>query len=78
MDPVDKAIAAASEQQAITLEQHEVRIASTGRVVVLAFPPDMTEAELFEVVGWMANPLRMELQRRAMAQSGRPRLLLPT
>lgn len=80
MDPVDAAIAAAADQQPITLEQREVTIASTGRPVVIAFPPDMTEAELFELVGWMANPLRMELHRRRVTKLGTrtPRLVLPT
>lgn len=77
MDPVDQAIAAAAEMQPITLEQRELTIASTGRPFVLAFPPDMTEAELFEVVGWMANNLRIHLaQRRQSAPAAR--LVLPT
>lgn len=60
MDPIDEAIKAAAEQpQQHTLVQiGPITIASTGRPVVISIPEHMTEAELFELIGWMATGLR--------------------
>lgn len=67
MDPVDAAIEAA-QPQPVRLRQLQVTIASTGRPFVLAIPEDISEAELFEIVGWLAHDLRIALgQQRTPA-----------
>jgi hypothetical protein len=53
------------------LEPLNISIASTSteetpRTVVFAFPSDMTEAELFEVVGLLGHSMRLELGNRAL------------
>ena len=60
MDPVDEAIAAAAAQpQQHTLVQlGPITIASTNRPFVISLPEHLTEAELFEIIGWMATSLR--------------------
>jgi hypothetical protein len=73
-DPIDKAVEAV-DQPVQRMEQTTVTISSTGRQVVLALPVDMTEAELFEFVGWASTNLRVALgQRRQGAGS---RLIVP-
>ena len=44
-----------------------VAIASTGRVFVVAMPPDITDAELLEVATWIVAPggLRAHLRPRS-------------
>ena len=44
--------------------------------MIIAFPQDMTPAELFEVVGWMGHALRLELEGRAHARQAGPRLAI--
>lgn len=63
-DPIAKAIDA-SEKPAVVMAQVNVTIASTGRPVVLGVPQDMTESELFELVGWMATSLRTAVREQA-------------
>lgn len=75
MDPTDEAIAS-SAQPTEQLTQLTVTIASTGRHVVIAFPLDMTDGELLEVIGWAATNLRAALaQERAKGAGGR--IILP-
>jgi hypothetical protein len=62
-DRIDAAIAAAKPTE--VHKQHTVTISSTGRHMVISRPQDMTEAELFECVGWMANNLRLALEQEA-------------
>ena len=44
------------EPSEVVMDQVQVNIGSTGRPVMLAVPRDLTDAELFELVAWMANP----------------------
>ena len=70
-DPIDAAIAAA-DKPTVQMEQLNVTIGSTGRPLVIAFPTDMTEPELLEVVGWMATALRGHVNtNRAKTAGGR-------
>jgi hypothetical protein len=73
MDPVDAAIEAA-QPQPVRLRQVQVTIASSGRPFVLAIPEDLSEAELFEIVGWMSNDLRIGL---AQQRSPASRIVVP-
>ena len=76
-DPVDAAIAAASEPPPVRLAQVQVTIASTGRPAVIAIPDDATDAEIAELCGWMLTTLMGSLrERRTTAASGR--ILLPS
>lgn len=69
-DPIDRAVAAAEAGEAQQpMEQINVKISSTGRPFVVAFPPDMTESELLEVVSWMSNNLRLHLAARRTVKS---------
>ena len=76
MDPIDDAIeAAASQPQQHTLVQvGPITIASTGRPFVLSLPEHMTEAELFEVIGWMATGLRAAIVKEQ--EQRRPSIIL--
>ena len=56
MEPIDPA---APTQ--IVMDQVQLVIGSTGRAVMMAFPRDLTDAELFEVVAWLANPEGLRL-----------------
>jgi hypothetical protein len=72
-DPVDDAIAATGAPRPVEMENRKVIIGSTGRPVLIAHPVDMTDAELFELVGWLVVALRGELAAR---RSSGPRLVL--
>jgi hypothetical protein len=66
MDPVDAAIAASQQPGQVQLQQvGPVVIGSTGRPVVMAVPPDLTDDELLEFASWLLNPggLRAQLRR---------------
>lgn len=80
-DPVDAAIAAAEAKPAtIQMAQEQVTISSTGRPVILVFPPDLTDSELAELTGWMLTGLRAKIAAnrtpsplsRLSAPDGRP------
>lgn len=76
-DPVDDAIKAAEAQPPAEVHQSvTVQISSTGRHVILSFPQDLTEAELFEFVGWASNQLRIGLAQER-AKRGGGRIILP-
>lgn len=77
-DRVDAAIAAAEAPGPIEVElrQFPVVISSTGRPAVLAVPPDLSESELLELMGWMAVYVRGELARARQPLAGR--LIVPT
>lgn len=77
MDPIDAAIAAAEQPQPIPMVQRQLTITTTGRPFVLAHPEDLTEGELFEVIGWMATALRGELAKRHQ-RSPAARILVPS
>lgn len=64
-DPVADAIAATSTpaDNQVKMEQTTVTIASTGRPMIIAYPQDMSDEELLEVLAWMAGPLRGHLQQ---------------
>ena len=63
-DTVDQAIAAAQPQQ---LVQRSITINSTGRMIVIAHPPDMTDEELLSFIGWASGPLRVMLDQERQA-----------
>lgn len=73
MDGIDQAIAAAAAQPA---EQplRPITIAGSGRM--FAIPPDMTVAEMIEVVAWMAGQVHLLAQRGA--QPTGPMLVTPS
>jgi hypothetical protein len=73
-DPIDAAVEAV-ERPAQAMEQTTVTISSTGRPVVIAWPPDMTDGELLEFVGWLSTNLRLELAKRRA--KGSSRLIVP-
>lgn len=81
-DKVDEAIAKvetppdvkAMAEQLSKLVQLQININSTGRIVMLAVPPDLTEPELLEFIGWSANPiggLRAALPQKSAIQIAR-------
>lgn len=63
-DPIDAAIAAA-DQPTVQMEQLTITISSTGRPFIITWPSDLSEAELFEVVGFLTTGLRGEVIKRA-------------
>lgn len=68
-DKVDTAIAAASDPKKDTQLQIEVRV-STGRMVRLMGPADLTDHELLDLSGWVLTQFRgtlVDLRKR-----GRP------
>ena len=76
-DQVAEAIAATEQPQPIDMAQRQVAISSTGRPFVFLHPVDMTEAELFEVVGWLATGFRAELEQRRRQRDPVARLWVP-
>ncbi len=54
------------------LKQLTITIDSTQRPFVVAVPPDLSEAELLEIVSWMGNPNGL----RQMLHPG-PRIIVP-
>lgn len=52
------------------LEPLNLNISSTGGHAAFVFHPDMTSAELFEVIGYLSHALRLELDRRAEIRAG--------
>ena len=76
-DPVDEAITAAEQPRPIDMAQRQVTISSTGRPFVFLHPVDMTEAELFEVVGWLSTGFRAELEQRRKQRDPVARLWVP-
>jgi hypothetical protein len=78
-DPIGAAVAATEQQ--VQMEQMQVTISSTGRPFIVAFPTDMTDAELLEVIGWAGTTLRGHLAaNRAKTAGGRIQIVgrLPT
>lgn len=72
---LDSAIAAA-EAAPIAMEQVTVTISTTKRPFVVAFPPDLTDQELLEVIGWMGQGLRLKLLANRQTAAG-GRIVLP-
>jgi hypothetical protein len=56
-DKVAAAVAAADEPQAQPMRQWQAKIASTGRHGVILLPPDATDGEIAEFVGWVLGPV---------------------
>jgi len=89
-DPIDQAIAAAeaaadyervlaqkraeAKANIDELEPININIASTGGKAVFALHPEMTELELFEVIGFLAHAVRLELGRRAQVRAAGPKI----
>ncbi len=65
-DLVDAAIAAADkpEPRMQRMVETPIKLASTGRVVVVAVPPDITEAEALEWTAWFLGTLIPDLRKR--------------
>lgn len=76
-DPIQAAIDASATPAVEEHEQVTITIASTGRHVGLSFPIDMTDAELFEFVGWASTNWRNVLLARKQQLAG-GRIVLPT
>lgn len=64
VDAVAQAIEATEQATPVAMAQRQLTISSTGRPFVFLHPVDMTEGELFEVVGWLAAAFRVELEQR--------------
>lgn len=86
-DKVDEAIASA--EQVIHLPPPRViRIDSTGRHFAFSLPEDVTDSELFEIVGWLSTGYRMEQAHKRQVRQpggklwvppgGKPALVRPT
>jgi hypothetical protein len=76
-DAIDAAVAAveaAPEEVAQPMVQIPVKIASTGRLVIVMVPPDLTEAEALEWVSWFTGQVVPQL--RAKAEPAGPRLVV--
>lgn len=71
-DPIDQAVEATQQVLMLTIP---VTIASTGRPAQLAIPRDITEAELFELVGWMSTAVRNSVIAEAQKRKG-PQLVV--
>ena len=69
-DRIDTAIASA---QAEERETTPITITSTGRMIMLDWPADLTDGELAEFIGWLGTNLLMHLRQRRAGDS-RPRL----
>lgn len=76
-DAVDQAIASAEQPQPIDMAQRQLTISSTRRPFVFLHPVDMSEAELFEVVGWLSTAFRAELEQRRKQRDPTSRLWVP-
>lgn len=73
-DKIDGAIAATEAQPpAQALVEVPIRIASTGRLVVVSVPPDLTDAEALEWSAWFTGTLVPGLR----AQRPASRLFVP-
>lgn len=67
-DQIDQAIAAADRPAPLELVEVPILIASTGRPAVVGIPIDVTEAEVLELVGWIASSLRKHLAANARSR----------
>jgi hypothetical protein len=63
-DPIDAAVKA-TEPPTVNMEQLTITISSTGRPFIVGWPTDLTESELFEVIGFLTTGLRGEVLKRA-------------
>ena len=70
VDQLDQAIAAAAQPQQ---PLHPITIAGSGRI--FALPPDMTLAEMVEVVAWLSGHVHRLTQQQA--QPSGPVLVTP-
>lgn len=75
-DPIDHAIAAAEKPVQIRMMRIPVTIASTKRPAVVELPADISDAELLELIGWLAAVVAPQL--RAQRESPRSRILVPS
>jgi hypothetical protein len=71
MDQIDAVAAAAAEPTAEEHRQVTVKIATTGRHVVISFPVDMTDSEALEFIGWLGSDLRQALAQERATRVGR-------
>ncbi len=70
--PVDAAIAAIETRPAYQVAKGSLTM-SSGRSVRIAFPADMTEAEMVDFIGWLTTRVRGEVAAHAPGV----RLLIP-
>lgn len=73
-DAIDAAAAAVQEEVAQPMLQIPVKIASTGRLVIIMVPPDLTEAEALEWVGWFTSQAVPGIRKQAAP--ARPNLVV--
>lgn len=59
-DAIDQAIASDGRGPAVRMVQiGPIAIAGTGRPFMVMVPADLTDAELLEITGWLADPAGM-------------------
>lgn len=74
MDPIKDAIDATERPSPGPRVGIDITISSTGRQVRLETPPDLTHAELLELIAWMTTGLRKATDDvRAAQLAGAPR-----
>lgn len=78
-EPAVDAVAQAIEatEQSVAMAQRQLTISSTGRPFVFLHPVDMSESEVFEVVGWLATAFRAEQEQRRKQRDPAARLWVP-
>ena len=74
-DKIGAAIAAIEQPAPVQLRQWTATIASTGRTAAILLPPDATDGEIAEFVGWVLGPV-MATYRQERAQPA-ARILVP-
>jgi hypothetical protein len=74
---LDDTVAAVTGTPTVQMEQVTVTIATTNRPVQIAYPLDMSDAELLEFVGWLSVQLRIHLAQRRAARP-ESRIVLPS
>lgn len=77
VDAVAQAIEATEQATPVAMAQRQLTISSTGRPFVFLHPVDMSESEVFEVVGWLATAFRAEQEQRRKQRDPVARLWVP-
>lgn len=76
VDAVAQAIEATEQATPVAMAQRQLTISSTGRPFVFLHPVDMSESEVFEVVGWMATAFRAEQEQEQRRKQRDPAVRL--
>jgi hypothetical protein len=77
-DPLDAAIdaveaAAVDAPEPITLDQANLVLNSSGRPLIVAFPPDMSETEILDLMAWASVTLAA-IMRTRRAAAAKPKI----